>query len=58
MNELKPCPFCGGQAIVKNGLICCGSCGAEVLFLKVLEKDLSREEHDQAMIESWNSRHE
>jgi len=58
MSELKPCPFCGGKAIEKNGIISCESCGAEVLFHKLLYRDSYGEEYIQELTESWNSRHE
>lgn len=48
--ELKPCPFCNGNAIVKESkfgfnAICCYSCGARIIALYM----------DDA-IEAWNRR--
>ena len=48
--ELRPCPFCNGEVIVKESksgfsVICCHSCGARTIALYM----------DDA-IKAWNSR--
>ena len=53
MIELKPCPFCGGEAemIVNNshGMIICTKCKVYKLFIVVID---GREK----AAEAWNSR--
>ena len=57
MNELKPCPFCGGKAALEdyglNGnfkIVKCAECGARTkLFLKGLTLG-------EDAIEAWNRR--
>lgn len=44
-NQLKPCPFCGGDAFVFAGMVGCNRCGASVSTLG----------NDEA-IKAWNRR--
>ena len=56
--ELKPCPFCGGEARVARGFnygergsirwVCCSKCGA------MTRSDLHKTEEDAA--KAWNKR--
>lgn len=53
--ELKPCPFCGGEATMVKGIVMgtntftCGKCGADVMFFGA-ELDAKK------AIEAWNRR--
>ncbi len=47
--ELKPCPFCGGEAIRGTFNVWCGSCRAET------DKD-DTDVTDQDVITAWNTR--
>lgn len=53
--ELKPCPFCGGKAVIQNmgypHYIYCSSCGA-----KVHGHVIGAREGKKASIEAWNRR--
>lgn len=44
--ELKPCPFCGGEAKWQSGVICCSDCGVKTRYTS------SRE----LAINAWNRR--
>ena len=46
--ELKPCPFCGGEAHFVNGStwLACAGCGAETSFFDTQEE----------AAEAWNRR--
>ena len=51
MEELKPCPFCGGKATIEDGYfhkyaIVCGDCGAEAEQKLILLE----------IIKAWNTR--
>ena len=50
-NELKPCPFCGGDAVIEGDTyqwIVCNNCGAETMGNEDIE----------VVIERWNRRAE
>lgn len=54
MNELKPCPFCGGKIEKVNApmmntvMFVCKKCGADVCFYGA--------EHDPKATKAWNRR--
>lgn len=54
--KLKPCPFCGGEANLKDTsgfiVVKCGSCGAESGMVKISAEYCA---NDKAA-ESWNRR--
>ena len=55
MFELKKCPFCGGEAVIRNGnfsfmaTIACQDCDAEV-------RVISEENAVAKAVEKWNRR--
>jgi len=55
MFELKKCPFCSGEAVIRNGnfsfmaTIACLDCGAEV-------RVISEENAVEKAVEKWNRR--
>jgi len=57
MNELKPCPFCGGQVaysrypVSGEGRIKCPTCQIAVVFLKM-------EKSEEEVAQCWNNRRE
>ena len=65
--ELKPCPFCGGKAILKKGfsktqgkftnqrLIQCSECGCRTVLFKLLPFQAWKD-NEQACINAWNKR--
>ena len=52
MEELKPCPFCGGEATIRGGRKCywvrCTNCGCETTV----------RDSQEEVIEIWNRRAE
>lgn len=55
MTELKPCPFCGGEAYIVKGfsdlhMILCEDCGSTASF--------QHKEGRQEAIKAWNRRAE
>ena len=67
MNELKPCPFCGGKAILKKGfpktqgkdwsqrLVQCSDCGCRTVLFKQAPFE-AWQNNEQACIDAWNRR--
>lgn len=60
-NELKPCPFCGGRAVLRRGnknkhgyFVLCTECNARSGF--ECDKYTSRQDNAQLAIEAWNRR--
>lgn len=58
MSELKPCPFCGGEAKLVNTWNClcqiiCRSCGANIGGIKRHPNDFRTRDE---VIAAWNSR--
>ena len=55
MIELKKCPFCDGEAVIRNGnfsfmvTIACQDCGAEI-------RVISEENAVEKAVEKWNRR--
>lgn len=57
MNELKPCPFCGGTDIrIKRDL----TCGFETFSMQCMVCDAPQNYHDseRGAIDAWNTRAE
>ena len=54
MPELKPCPFCGGEAILEHmgwpHHVFCPDCGAKVTSVKVAE------DGEKEACDKWNRR--
>jgi len=54
MVKLKPCPFCGGRAVLEKigwpHLVSCIKCGARMISIK-WEKD-----GEQEAVKKWNQR--
>lgn len=64
MSELKPCPFCGGEAYARfvkdKGTfgytsVECKKCGA-VPYVHMAYNNLSKEEAVMGVVEAWNRR--
>lgn len=65
MSELKPCPFCGGEAYARfdntgkgsfgYASIECKKCGA-VPYVHQVYSGLSKEEAVKGVAEAWNNR--
>ena len=65
--ELKPCPFCGGKAVMKKGfpqtqskggtqrLIQCSKCGCRTVLFRQNDFE-SWKDNEQACINAWNKR--
>lgn len=60
MSELKPCPFCGWEAMLEqarvrkgyeSSVVCCGC----LVYMPTITYD-TQEEADEAAIEAWNRR--
>ena len=55
MYELEYCPFCGGEAVIRNGnfsfmvTIACKDCDAEI-------RVISEENAVEKAVEKWNTR--
>ena len=58
MAELKPCPFCGGEAkldhLVKSSIVWCKCCMASTKSMEFSPEYAS----DEKAIEAWNRRAE
>ena len=62
MAELKPCPFCGGKALleeftVRKGFESCIVCSGCLVTMLTITYD-TEEEAREAVIEDWNRRAE
>lgn len=62
MAELKPCPFCGGEAlleefIVRKGFEACIVCADCLVSMPTITYDTEKEARERA-IEAWNKRTE
>ena len=59
MDELKKCPFCGGEVKIDEDdfyMFCCDNCGAGVTFAKELEDGTAEDMNKEETVKSWNSR--
>ena len=67
MNELKPCPFCGGEnikigaySICPDCLVVCENCNASIELTIPWKENESEKEHGErcwkALEEAWNRR--
>jgi hypothetical protein len=71
MNNLKPCPFCGGKAeldgrqayrnlstgaIENQSVVYCTKCTAQISICHPDHRDLSHDDLNYVVIEQWNSR--
>ena len=55
MNELKPCPFCGGEAELTSGstsAVACSKCNVHTSFIT----NIYGEDTTQRAIDRWNTR--
>ena len=60
-NEVKPCPSCGGYAVIRKGnknkhgyFVICRECGFRTAFFS--DKYTSKKDNLKQAIESWNRR--
>lgn len=66
--DLKPCPFCGGEALIKydkrmsNGckvdmaMIFCNSCGCRTPEFAHSIDDFDKEKFEDTLVSHWNQR--
>jgi len=62
MVELKPCPFCGGKAlleefVVRKGFEACIVCSDCMVYMPTITYD-TQEEATEAVTKDWNRRAE
>lgn len=66
MNELKPCPFCGGkvqlvhdmETLETTGVYCLGCKGMARWPGIIMRDDESYGEHKEKIVKAWNRRKE
>ena len=65
-NVLKPCPFCGGEAVLSDEvdiesqdvfhMFTCNKCGAGVVFSEIFEDGTAGDIEKGDAIKAWNRR--